>query len=174
MMKKLLMVLSILSLVSIASAAIVTFEYRNAAGTAAITEVDMLVDADFTLAIMGDYDDEESGQLWIYDRYENESHGSDVADMTGATKYAAAGGGGSISPYDTTYDGYVFNWGDPTGQDGDMFIIDLTASTTGTVTIGSYASDYVTLLDSFSIDVVPEPMTVVLLGLGGLFLRRRK
>ena len=29
-------------------------------------------------------------------------------------------------------------------------------------------------LDRFGIDVVPEPMTIALLGLGGLFLRRRK
>jgi hypothetical protein len=103
--------------------------------------------------------------------------------MTGATMLAAAGPTPSadISPYSTTYDGYGFIWGDLINPDsvdfysGDMFIINLTALAAGTVTIGEYATDYVTLTESHSINVVnPEPMTIVLMGLGGLFLRRRK
>jgi hypothetical protein len=40
-------------------------------------------------------------------------------------------------------------------------------------TVNLYASDGVTLLDSATI-WIPEPMTIALLGLGGLFLLRRR
>ena len=43
------------------------------------------------------------------------------------------------------------------------------------VTIQLMASDLVTVLDTLTINqVIPEPITMALLGLGGLFLRRRK
>jgi hypothetical protein len=44
----------------------------------------------------------------------------------------------------------------------------------GVTTLELYADDGVTLLDTATITVVPEPMTVALLGLGGLFLLRRR
>ncbi len=34
--------------------------------------------------------------------------------------------------------------------------------------------EYGVPVDSVAITIIPEPMTVILLGLGGLFLRRRK
>ena len=44
----------------------------------------------------------------------------------------------------------------------------------GTIyTIDLYASDWTTLLDSWNV-YVPEPMTISMLGLGGLFLLRRR
>jgi hypothetical protein len=48
-----------------------------------------------------------------------------------------------------------------TGVDGDSELIDLLDNGLGIVT-------------SVQIDIIPEPMTMALLGLGGLFLRRRK
>jgi len=45
-----------------------------------------------------------------------------------------------------------------------------------TYTIELYASDWATLLDSWYVHrvAIPEPLTVALLGLGGLFLLRRR
>ena len=56
---------------------------------------------------------------------------------------------------------------------GTMFLIDFTAgSSTGTVDVVLYDESLVTM-DSTTI-IIPEPMTIALLGLGGLFLRRRR
>jgi hypothetical protein len=44
----------------------------------------------------------------------------------------------------------------------------------GPVVISLLGDDTVTVLDSITINQVPEPITFGLLGLGGLFLRRRK
>lgn len=60
---------------------------------------------------------------------------------------------------------------------GIQFTGDLTSTgsdygTTYSFTL--YADDWQTILDTQSVTVIPEPMTIVLLGLGGLFLRRRK
>jgi len=41
-------------------------------------------------------------------------------------------------------------------------------------TIDLYAADWVTILESGTVTVIPEPMTIALLGLGGLFLLRRR
>jgi hypothetical protein len=58
---------------------------------------------------------------------------------------------------------------------GAHFTVDFTAGQElGDVVIGLYAFDGVTLLEEATITVVPEPMTLGLLGLGGLFLRRRR
>jgi hypothetical protein len=57
---------------------------------------------------------------------------------------------------------------------GTMFLVDFTAgSATGTVKVILY-DEFVTQMDTTTINIVPEPITITLLGLGGLFLRRRK
>ena len=44
----------------------------------------------------------------------------------------------------------------------------------GDVTVSLLANDLATVIDSIVIHQVPEPISIALLGLGGLFLRRRK
>ena len=56
---------------------------------------------------------------------------------------------------------------------GDHIQVNVIGISEGSSVLNLYASDGVTLLDSATVNVIPEPMTIALLGLGGLFLRRR-
>jgi hypothetical protein len=57
---------------------------------------------------------------------------------------------------------------------GSHFTIDFTGTAEGVATLTLYEFDGVTPIQAVDITVTPEPMTLGLLGLGGLFLRRRK
>jgi hypothetical protein len=57
---------------------------------------------------------------------------------------------------------------------GDHLAINLVGVSMGQTQVNLYADDGETLMGSSVVTVVPEPMTIALLGLGGLFLRRRK
>ena len=60
------------------------------------------------------------------------------------------------------------------GADGGTITIDdFAGSAYGPPTSSKYNNTTVTM-GSLVLDIVPEPMTIALLGLGGLFLRRRK
>ena len=177
-MKRLLILMLVLGMATAASAFTITYEYRDSGGVTPISVVNLAL-PNFTLAVIGTYTAGESGGVRLYDQFENIGAGSDHADFTGGTMYLPAAG--SVPPaflgaYLPTYDGYDFNWGSgSTGQTGAlMFLFDLTASAEGTVNISTYETDYWTVIETASIEVVPEPMTIALLGLGGLFLRRRK
>jgi hypothetical protein len=55
---------------------------------------------------------------------------------------------------------------------GEHVTVNIAYSGAGETVLNLYADDGATLLDSATI--LPEPMSLMLLGLGGLFLRRRK
>lgn len=59
---------------------------------------------------------------------------------------------------------------------GEQFTINYSGGVLGeTARISLFLDlDYENPVDSVAITIVPEPMTVILLGLGSLFLRRRK
>jgi hypothetical protein len=88
---------------------------------------------------------------------------------------------GSSASVDTGYAGW---WGaealslSTTEADwvkaGDHFTLDIIGSAEGEIVLGLYEGDGVTPINSVTIHSVPEPLTMGLLGLGGLFLRRRK
>jgi hypothetical protein len=71
------------------------------------------------------------------------------------------------------------NWapGTVTETPGTIFLVDFHCLGVGTVTVNLYDSrvgDGMQVVDTLTIHQIPEPMTMALLGLGGLFLRRRK
>jgi hypothetical protein len=70
----------------------------------------------------------------------------------------------STEPFDSVQTGIQFN----VTISGANFSVD------DTFDIVLYDEAYTSTLDSVTITVTPEPMTIALLGLGGLFLRRRK
>jgi hypothetical protein len=58
---------------------------------------------------------------------------------------------------------------------GTQFSLDYVGEVGDTATISLFVDpEYTTPIASVNVTVVPEPMTVILLGLGGLFLRRRR
>lgn len=176
-MKKLLILMLVLGMASAANAVVVSYEYRDAAATSVISAVDVTVSTDFTLVIIGDREGAD-GWSWGGKIYDHAAQGG-VADMTSASMVGTnAGSMRGISGYSITYDGYDFTAGDlgTGGADDDWFIINLSVlggQDSGTVTIDSLNPDY-TVLESMSIDVIPEPMTIALLGLGSLVLLRRR
>ena len=65
-------------------------------------------------------------------------------------------------PFDSIQPGVWFEFTVYGAAVGDVYTVDL------------YAEDWATILDTGTITVVPEPMTIAMLGLGGLFLLRRR
>ena len=57
---------------------------------------------------------------------------------------------------------------------GDHIEVNVMGVSEGTAALNLYATDGVTRLDTAQITVIPEPTTIALLGLGALFLRRRR
>ena len=88
--------------------------------------------------------------------------------LAGATPYTEAGWG---SGYEITVAGSASF---PVGV-GTQFTFDFTGLVGDTATISLFLDPEFTVpVASVSVNIVPEPTTILLLGLGGLFLRRRR
>jgi hypothetical protein len=57
---------------------------------------------------------------------------------------------------------------------GTQYDVTFHCKATGDAVINLFGTNYVDVIDSIIIHQTPEPITMALLGLGGLFLRRRK
>jgi hypothetical protein len=164
MMKKLLVLTLVLALTSGASAALTLVGEPGAP---------IEIGETATVTVQSTEDGSYSGWLEI----------KDPAILSfGDIEFTAAGdpGGNSTAAAPAEFDGSMwieftvasFSPTDPILA-GDHILVNVVGASEGATQLSLYASDEVTLWDSADITVIPEPVTVVLLGLGSLFLRRR-
>ena len=93
-----------------------------------------------------------------------------AGDLGAAAPYTEAGWG---TGYELTAS--MGPAGDPPISVGNQFSLDYIGAIGDTATISLFVDpEYTTPVASVNVTVIPEPMTVILLGLGGLFLRRRR
>ncbi len=179
-MKKLLVLLLVFGMATTANAAIVSFsaDAYTPGGTINITmsSDEVIVAASLALihdngfggtAVVGSWD----AKFVTFDNgYNGGPFGYGIGDLIMAS--------GAITPgLPATGLLYTYTYDVPSTASGviTFSIYDLAAmGTTSSITYmdGEVATEL--LLDGMEFTSVPEPMTIVLLGLGGLFLRRRK
>jgi outer membrane lipoprotein-sorting protein len=173
MMKKLLVLLIILVLASVANAAMsLSIDGVNPSdGTEDIEDLGGTV----TVYVL----DSTGGSSYTYYLDMLKVAGGGKATMAYPSVYTEAGDLAEVSgDYSTTtlYDYELFA-GDSGGNvlTGRHFSSVITESGSVGDTFNVELIDYgVATLDTITFTIVPEPMTIALLGLGGLFLRRRK
>ncbi len=104
-----------------------------------------------------------------------------VADFDGDPLFTAAGNpnGNSTMTLQSQFGAWYefgvtsFNPSSPVVA-GDHIEVTVTGVSEGTTSLNIYAANGVDVLDTVAITVVPEPMTIALLGLGSLLLCRRQ
>jgi hypothetical protein len=165
MMKKLIVLALVVSMASLASAAL----------TWSSNTVEIEVGSSATLQLSNDSDlPYAGGPAWV---------GADPSTVAAISGISALSNAGPDAVGETTaYAG----WWTVAADDKDLTTWDVVAGAQWDVTIaGLEVGEYVITSDSYgsagagelltiSVVAVPEPMTMALLGLGGLFLRRRK
>lgn len=163
-MKKLLVLTLVLGLASGASAAL------TLVGAPAEP-----IDIGESISILVNNSEDGAYSGWL------EIAGQAVADYDGDPVFTAAGdpgGASEMKPADGYPGWYEFTVAsfppNPTIAAGDHIEVNVMGVSEGTAALNLYATDGVTLLDTAQITVIPEPMTIALLGLGALFLRRRR
>lgn len=175
-MKKMLILMLILGLVSTASATI-TMELRESDGTTAVADLDdVQLGSDYVLVIMSDSAVATTGGVYGPGYAASDWDNLGPVDSTATT--LDTGNLSNIYWY-AGYQGYEYVYDDLMGpgiSTGDIFEIDLSGDALGSFQLDlfDYAYGSTTAVSSISGTVVPEPVTIALLGLGGLLLRRRK
>jgi hypothetical protein len=166
MMRKILVLFLVLGMASAANATLITVDGQEGES--------FEVDVQTTITVVS-----EDASSWLgYIIVEEGGAGS----LENAVVLDAAGDLGAAAAYTEAGWGTGFELsasmgpaGDPAIAAGSQFSFDYVGVVGDTATISVFADpEYTTPIASVNVTVVPEPMTVILLGLGGLFLRRRR
>ena len=164
-MKKLLVLILVLGMASAANAVLIEIDGQSAPA------LDVLEAA--TITVVGEDTSNWLGYIIV------EEGGAGL--LSGAEVLTGAGDKASVEPYTEAGwgAGYMLTVAStqvPTNVvAGPLFNINYTGAIGDTAKISLYIDpEYVVPAASVDVTVVPEPMTVLLLGLGGLFLRRRQ
>ena len=171
-MKKLLIIMLVLGIATAANAAL-SWEIRESDGTTVVADTTKLqLDDDYVLVLMAaDGDEPKDGGIYP----------GDWSKITVSNPQVGANNGdlGTNAAYLSGYEWGIAESGAANTQTvttGDMASWDFSADTEGTGSFDFYDYDvaWYTAVGSQTFTIVPEPITIALLGLGGLFLRRRK
>jgi len=169
-MKKLLIFMLVLGMASAANAVLTDIQI-DVAGSHVGTSFDVVVGQTISLEIYSGNTDTGLAYLGFEDNglY---TFGTPVVTPNAGDK------GSVFGPY--VWEGYneveltVSKTASGTVTPGTMLLWPITAgSSVGTIDVYLQDEDVLTK-DTLTLNIIPEPMTVLLLGLGGLFLRRRK
>jgi hypothetical protein len=166
MMRKLLILFFVLGLASTANALLIKVDDLEGESFEIDTQATITVISEDTSNWLGYIIIEEGGAGSL----ENPTVLDAAGDLGSAAPYTEAGWGtgfelsASAGPLENP----------PVGV-GTQFSLDYVGAIGDTATISLFVDpEYTTPVASVNVTVVPEPMTLILLGLGGLFLRRRR
>jgi len=166
MMRKLLILFLVLGLASTANALLIKVDGLEGDFFEVDEQTEITVVSEDTSSWLGYIIVEEGGAGSL----ENVAVLDAAGDLGAAAPYTEAGWG---TGYELTVS--MGPAGDPPIAIGDQFSLDYVGSIGDTATISLFVDpEYTIPVASVSVTVVPEPMTIILLGLGGLFLRRRR
>jgi hypothetical protein len=189
MMKKILSLFLVLAMASVASAAAVWFEVDSAdakdhyEGSDVIT-INVLADFDiasFKIGAISSSDGTAEAIGGLHPNLNVVPYEGDIINTGGILILDIHGDAGYGAPPAYAYEVlYSFEFHVPYGLDPSTYImIDDYTDTSAQPPIYTAIADpywmyYIEDVEPAVIHVIPEPMTILLLGLGGLFLRRRK
>lgn len=170
-MKKLLVILSVLALATMANAAL----HISLDGNIEIDEITIAPSDTITIDL---YDDQAGGYVDFLAYLDIGLIDNGVYTLSMPRMGAGAGDfSGFVQSEYAGYDDFEVSQADtalPNPDPGSVFEVDLHCEGVGDVEIILYDGATFAVLDTAIIHQTPEPMTMALLGLGGLFLRRRK
>jgi len=165
-MRKLLILFLVLGLASTANALLIKVDGLEGDFFEVDEQTEITVVSEDTSSWLGYIIVEEGGTGSL----ENVAVLDAAGDLGAAAPYTEAGWG---TGYELTAS--MGPAGDPPISVGNQFSLDYIGAIGDTATISLFVDpEYTTPVASVNVTVVPEPMTVILLGLGGLFLRRRR
>ena len=177
-MKKLVLLTLVLSVASLANAAL-SLTVNGIGADTPDSQVNIDMDTVAQVGVWNDTFGPGAGQdNYLY--IELGGQGGWTGDVGFPAPPGLGGSGGHLGLMDLGFgavDLVNLNTGIASAADYDIGVISwadyLAGSSEVDVTITLLAQDF-SVLDTITIHTVPEPVTMALLGLGGLFLRRRK